>query len=787
VQLLRTTGFAAILWTAAIGSAQQGTAPAPAQPPTVIKTETKLVLVDVVVANKKGQYVEDLALKDFRVWEDNKEQQLKTFSFGPDPSGPDSGKRYIVLFFDSMTLTPTELIQARLAAQKFIESNAGADRLVAVASYMGSVQITQNFTPDIDKLKLALGKVRATGVLRGPEVAIMGNERNPRVDQAEEFAARTMLQGMRGLAKNLGEIPGRKSLILFTSGFPLSTAGRDEATVTISVCNRSNVAIYPVDARGISGSFGSPSIGTRGRAAMEFPGPAHVKGVALAAWPVTRIASFFLEPQGRGAGGGTPPAGGGGGAPAGGGATGGNPASGGGNPASGGGNPGGGIGNTGGGNSGRGAGLPGNDGFNNGNNGNNNGRGGGGNDPFNNNNNPFDRNNNNNGRGGRGGPFGMELPSGALDRQQILYMLADGTGGFVILNTNDLAGGLEKIAKEQNAYYILGYTPVETPEGSCHTLKVKVDRGGTTVRSRAGYCNSRSRDVLAGNPIEKTLESRVTGTAKGNIEAAMSVPHFYTGANTARVAVTLEIPTEAVKFEKVKGKQHAAINILGIAYGQNGSVAARFSDVVKMDYENGKEVEKFKSTPLHYENQFDIAAGIYAFKVVFDSGGENFGKLEAPLTINAYDPTMFAISGVALCKSFGPAAAADTSIDSLLLEGRSPLIAGMFKFNPSGYSRFSKKDNVGMYFEIYDPLLSGETPPKVSIQMRFLDAKTGTPVTETGSLPVDNFVQAGNTKVATGLKLPVATLAPGVYRLEIKALDSAGTWAMRTADFEVMQ
>jgi len=780
--------LAAILLMAAIGSAQQGAAPTPAQPPTVIKTETKLVLVDVVVANKKGQYVEDLELKNFRVWEDNKEQQLKTFSFGPDPSGPDSGKRYIVLFFDSMTLTPTELIQARQAAQKFIESNAGADRLIAVASFMGSVQIAQNFTPDIDKLKAALGKVRATGVARGPEVAIMGGDRNPRMDQAEEFSARTMLQGLRGLAKNLGEIPGRKSLILFTSGFPLSNAGRDEATVTISVCNRSNVAIYPVDARGISGSFGTPSVGTRGRAALELPGPAHVKGVALAAWPVTRIASFFLEPQGRGAGGGAPPAGGGGGAPPAGG--GGNPASGGGNPASGAGNAGGagGAGNTG---AGRGSSFPGMNGNNNGNNGvnngNNNGRGGG-NDPFNNNNDPFNnRNNNNNGRGGRGGPFGLELPNTALDRQQILYILADGTGGFVILNTNDLAGGLEKIAKEQNAYYILGYTPVETPEGSCHTLKVKVDRGGSTVRSRAGYCNARSKDVLAGNPIEKTLESRVTGTAKGNIEAAMTVPHFYTGANTARVAVTLEIPTEAVKFEKVKGKQHAAINILGIAYGQNGSVAARFSDVVKLDYENNKEVEKFKSTPYHYENQFDIAAGIYAFKVVFDSGGENFGKLETPLTINGYDPATFAISGVALCKSFGPAAAADTSIDSLLLEGRSPLIAGIFKFNPSGYSRFSQKDNVGMYFEIYDPLLTGETPPKVSIQMRFLDAKTGTPVTETGTLPVDSFVQAGNTKVATGLKLPVNTLAPGLYRVEIKALDSTGTWAMRTADFEVMQ
>jgi VWFA-related protein len=767
MQKKRMTRLAVFLSVAAAAWSQL----VPAQPPTVIKTETKLVLVDVVVSNKKGQYVDDLAIKDFRVWEDNKEQALKTFSYGPDPSAPDAGKRYIVLFFDSNTLSPTELIQARTAAQKFIESNAGPDRLIAVASFMGSTQIAQNFTPDIDKLKTSLSKVRSTSNIRGPEVAMLGGPN--RVDPTEEFNARSMLQGLRALAKNLGEVPGRKSLILFTSGFPLSSNARDEATATVAICNRSNVAIYAVDARGVAGSFGAPTSIRGGRAALEFPGPANVNGIALAAWPVTRIASLLLEPQvgaGRGGSGGT------------GGTTGGSP---GGNP---GGNPAGGRpGNPGVNNANGGINNP-NGGINNPNNGinNNNGRGMGSNpnDPFNNNgrNDPM-------GRNGRNGPFGMEIPNSALDRQQILYLLADGTGGFVILNTNDLSTGLEKIAKEQNSYYILGYTPIETPEGSCHNLKVKVDRGGTNVRARAGYCNARSKDVLAGNPIEKTLESRVTSTAKGSVAASMSVPFFYTGANTARVAVTLEIPTESVKFEKVKGKQHAAVNVLGIAYTQEGAVAARFSDVVKFDFENQKEVERFREKPLHYENQFDIGTGNYAFRAVFDTsgekGGESFGKLESPLVINAFDPGKFAISGIALCKSFGPADQVDTSIDSLLMEGRSPLIAGNFKFNPSGYSRFAKTDNVAMYFEVYDPLVAGDTPPKVTVQMRFLD-NAGNALTDLGVVPVDNFVRAGDPKVATGLKLPVGVLPPGAYKLEIKAQDSTGNWAIRTADFEVM-
>src|SRR6185312_9086951 len=99
---------------------------------------------------------------------------------------------------------------------------------------------------------------------------------------------------------------------------------------------------------------------------------------------------------------------------------------------------------------------------------------------------------------------------------------------------------------------------------------------------------------------------------------------------------------------------------------------------------------------------------------------------------------------------------------------------------------FTKADNVGMYFEIYDPLLSGDTPPKVTVQLRLLDPKTGGQVTASPAVPLDTFVRAGNPVVATGLKLPVGELPPGAYRLELRAQDSKGDWATRTADFEVM-
>jgi hypothetical protein len=49
----------------------------------------------------------------------------------------------------------------------------------------------------------------------------------------------------------------------------------------------------------------------------------------------------------------------------------------------------------------------------------------------------------------------------------------------MILNTNNLLSGLEKIAREQNESYVLGYVPAKEPNpGACHTVKIKVERSG---------------------------------------------------------------------------------------------------------------------------------------------------------------------------------------------------------------------------------------------------------------------------------------------------------------------
>src|SRR6266481_2086213 len=236
----------------------QAASPAEQQPVVVIKKESRLVLVDAVVTDKKGNYVHDLAQNDFKVFEDNKEQPITSFSNGANSSGPqNSQKHYLVLFFDNSSMALPDQISARAAATKFIDSNVAPDHLMAVVEFGGSLRIVQNFTANAELLQAAAKGVKSSYVASnadtsGPGAATIST---PGIagfsSAATDYGARSMLLSVRTLAKNLRSIPGRKMLVLFSSGFPFTAERQSELTATIDACNKSNVAVYSLDTRGL--------------------------------------------------------------------------------------------------------------------------------------------------------------------------------------------------------------------------------------------------------------------------------------------------------------------------------------------------------------------------------------------------------------------------------------------------------------------------------------------------------------------------------------------------------
>ena len=90
-----------------------------------------------------------------------------------------------------------------------------------------------------------------------------------------------------------------------------------------------------------------------------------------------------------------------------------------------------------------------------------------------------------------GAPQGGDLGAISMEENFLetagMESLAENTGGASVRNSNDLLGGLDRVADESSTYYLLGYQPEKSPDGKWHKLEVKVDRPGVKIRARQGY------------------------------------------------------------------------------------------------------------------------------------------------------------------------------------------------------------------------------------------------------------------------------------------------------------
>lgn len=255
-----------------------------------IKVTTEVVLVNVVVRDKDGKPISGLKRDDFIVLEDNKPQNVVSFDFEnidaaalpPTlPTGPGQAvldvrqpsvqkpalddtalrdRRLVVLFFDESGMETDEIERSVVAAQKYVDQQMSPADLVAIATFSSALKVDQDFTADRKRLKQVLDDINPAGGA-GTQAGETGDTANG-ADNAEAFTpdesdynvfnTDRKIEALGSLADAMARIQQKKSIVYFSNG--VSKSGMDNESELRSAINRAvkaNVAIYPVDIRGL--------------------------------------------------------------------------------------------------------------------------------------------------------------------------------------------------------------------------------------------------------------------------------------------------------------------------------------------------------------------------------------------------------------------------------------------------------------------------------------------------------------------------------------------------------
>ncbi|HET6976714.1 MAG TPA: VWA domain-containing protein [Pyrinomonadaceae bacterium] len=285
--------------------AQTKPAPQPQKPADdkddVVKITTNLVQVDAVVT-KDGKLVKDLTADDFEIYEDGRKQAISSFAYISNVPGTNSlpvntvrdkggevvpfapvkvdvPRRTIALLVDDLGLSAESIGQVRRQLKKFIAEEIQPNDLVAIIRVSGEVGALQQFTNDRRVLNRAMEQVRWSPCSRVGQTVFPVLGRGPAfgssghgIDESpcSQYSLLSTMKVLRFVLDAMGELPGRKSMVVFSDSMPLENqevtldldappAGVDTDQLNYRFALRkvaekairSSVVIYSVDTQGL--------------------------------------------------------------------------------------------------------------------------------------------------------------------------------------------------------------------------------------------------------------------------------------------------------------------------------------------------------------------------------------------------------------------------------------------------------------------------------------------------------------------------------------------------------
>ena len=738
---------------------------------TIARVQVELITTEVIVLDKEGDPVRDLRKENFRLYEDGKQQEIEIFEEvneelsalpaadlaygnGDIPRG-----KSVLILFDDSTITANRLQSTRDSAERFVKEHMRAQDVFAVASYDMSLNILQSFTDDPDQILEAIRKPAVSGsgrtstLQQSQPFLIDSTEAHPSFDPVMKYQAESFLRALDYLSQSVERIKGRKSILLFSEDVSMSEDSRPLYLKTVNSARKANAVFYTIDAGGLDGEpLGYLPNSLKDRWTQDSLKTAYGKKISrpsifrrlMAVLDVTdqgtqnlmRYAAFQQGGQ-SGSGSGSDSGSGDSGSGSGSGSSGG-------------------------------AGSTGGTGTIRGTNPNYNPRYNTPDDPW-----------------SVGRDAGFARNSMRIE-EDMLRSFAAQTGGFSIYNTGNFDSELDKLNQQLSNYYILGFQSNNPKrDGSVRKLEVKTDLKDVSLRYRKEYVDQRPLDTLVQSKQEKVLlKAMETSSGAAQLPLAFRAAYFYDSPRLARILIASKINLERAKFKKKSGQLSCELDVMGAAYSEDNSVAARFSETIPILMDQGKD----QNLPriLNYKNYFKLRPGKYRLKIAASDGANNLGSMEQSIDIPALPENEIAASSLVVADRVSRLPALIQTIQTKLLDDSDPLVYGGMQISQNIENRLPINAPLPVLYKLYN-LTEGTQDWKGIARARLLDSAGNEVSLPPFSLEKDPL-QSGDGEATIGLTLKFRDAMPGKYKLIIETtdLESSRTAIIQT-DLELLK
>jgi VWFA-related protein len=352
--------------------------------------------------------------------------------------------------------------------------------------------------------------------------------------------------------------------------------------------------------------------------------------------------------------------------------------------------------------------------------------------------------------------------------QDSLRVLADETGGFASVNTNDADGAFQRLIDDNSSYYVLGYYPAnDRRDGRFRRIEVRVTRPGLTVRARKGYVAPRGRapETKLSGPNDASPELREAMTSPlpmSTLPMAASAAVFKGPAPNGSVVVSTLIGARDLELTEKNGTFQNDLEIALMAVSQSGKTFSGDRNTVNLLLKPDT-VPRVRAGGFRVITSIDLPAGRYQLRVAArEANGKRAGSIFYDVDVPDFSKEKLAMSGIALTSASSGIAPTVRPKDPLkdLLPG--PLTT---------YRDFVTDDELAFFAEVYDN--TGPPAHKVALSAS-VKAEGGQTVFQTREERDSSELAGQSGGYGFTARVPLKEMAPGLYVLRIDAQVQAG-------------
>jgi GWxTD domain-containing protein len=276
----------------------------------------------------------------------------------------------------------------------------------------------------------------------------------------------------------------------------------------------------------------------------------------------------------------------------------------------------------------------------------------------------------------------------------------------------------------------------------------------------------------------KDLEAIVTARiVRDQLHFAYRTDYLKVTNDTILVPVTVQIPNNQLSFDSKEGVHSATLNIFGRVSTLTGRVVQTFEDPVSRDFPDSLFQKSVKLQSI-YQKAVPLRPGLYRLDIVVkDVKSGNVGVINTRLQVPKFEDDQLEASSLIVADG-----AKLEHVPSKQI-GTGQFVLGSTKVVPRLDGDFNGNEKLGIYMQVYN-LKPDEKTHKSSATFQYTVKKGDEKIMQFKETSED-MKQTGE-QVTIERLLPLATLQPGKYSLEVVATDTlANKTVSKTADFTV--